>query len=251
MIDPTLLSRLQKMLRLQGSSNPNEAANAAAFVERICRDAGITPSSLSDFDEVDPERDAATKEELIFNGKRIPVADPWLLHIVAKHFNGTTVRTDSNSYARVEIFATQAQMIQIRLFYDYIKSAMDEQAESAKFLAMARGYSARGFKATFCKNFTAVVGQRLREMRTAQQTEGLRSPEDANHVPGLVLRNRAEMELSRAEALCNLKYPRLRKGSSVSLGSGAAASAGRAAGRSIGLSTQLASSSTRSLSPAR
>ena len=36
-------AKISKLLRMQQSDNPGEAANAAAFVEKLCKEHGISP----------------------------------------------------------------------------------------------------------------------------------------------------------------------------------------------------------------
>ena len=53
----SIKAKISKLLRLQQSDNAGEAANAAAFVERLCREHGLTPDDINP--DHDPERDEA------------------------------------------------------------------------------------------------------------------------------------------------------------------------------------------------
>jgi len=57
---------------MQESSNANEAANATEFLERLCRQHGITANDINA--DYDPERDDVVVVEL-FRGKRLDKAE--------------------------------------------------------------------------------------------------------------------------------------------------------------------------------
>ena len=53
----SIKAKISKLLRMQQSDNPGEAANAAAFVEKLCKEHGISPVSCLTVSEHGPRRD--------------------------------------------------------------------------------------------------------------------------------------------------------------------------------------------------
>lgn len=238
-MDSSLRAKLAKLLRLQQSDNANEAANAAAFVERLCRQHGVSAAEVSaDFD---PAMDTAVQW---FHGrpfKRADVGTRMLLQAVVSHYNGQLVQDNRQAHTigtRYSVMATEGNRVQIELYFDYLCDTMNRLADEAK---KRQPWSDRTFKANFRKGFAYEIRQRLAAMKSQQMERG----NDAG-VPGLVLANRAAMEKRIVDALVKQHYPRLKTGSRVTFG-GSGIGAGRQAATGVGLNKQVRTGQVRAL----
>lgn len=249
----TIKAKIAKLLRLQSSSNAHEAANAAAFVERLCREHGISPSDVSP--DYDPERDIAVHWVMGKPFKRVDHANWNLLHCVARYFNGKTinraVRRDDSFYnfyscnsehSVIEVLATQGNKIQIELYYEYLADVMENLAEKAKREAVEAGIHNRAFKRNFRKGFVRAIGIKLAEAKADERQVQQNDSEGS----GLVALKRNAIEQREVEALVRQRYPRLSKGGQSTYG-GPGTAAGLAAGRSTSVSRQVTTSGQRML----
>ena len=251
----SIKAKISKLLRLQQSDNAGEAANAAAFVERLCREHGLTPDDINP--DYDPERDEATYWVVGTPFKRVDHADWNLLAAVARHFNGQTVQRgirqedgfkmglDDYSYgcSVLEIQATKGNRIQIELYYAYLKEVMERLADEAKAKSVAEGYSSRSFRLNFRKGFAQAIGEKLREQKKVSRDE---QPQAQGETAGLALLKRDAIEKKAVDALVKQRFPRLRSGSASTFG-GNGTNAGRAAGRSTSVNRQVTRTSTPQL----
>lgn len=229
--------RIAKLLRMQGSSNENEAANAVEFVERLCRDYGLTPKEILDF-EKEPDQEITLRE---IRTSTSP-ADRWLWHTVAKHFDCTTVWEEG----LISIFGTEAGQLQTEVYAEYLFEERTKLEQAARLLARSRGHSLHGFAASFGKAFAMKIGERLRAIKQRQHNEGLAQTAGQNAVPGLVLQRRSEQMIKRAEGIRNLKYPSLRK-SKISVTRNHAFVLGTSAASSVSLDKQMNGATRRRL----
>tara|TARA_R100000734_G_C3312832_1_gene103980 strand:+ start:39 stop:815 length:777 start_codon:yes stop_codon:yes gene_type:complete len=245
-------AKISKLLRMQQSDNVSEAANAAAFVEKLCKEHGISPEECSP--DYDPDRDVAVYWTCGKPFKRVDHASWSLLSHVAGHFNGTTVSrcirsnepgyVEFKHYRTIEVLATKGNQIQIDLYYEYLSEVMDKLADKAKADHEAAGFHGdRAFKRNFRKGFAAAIGEKLSCQRRQQMKEEQQLAPGVNG--SLALLKRTEIEKREVTALMNQRYPRLGSGSSGTYG-GSGTSAGVAAGRSTSVSKQV----TRSSRPA-
>ena len=251
----SIKAKLAKLLRMQQSDNAGEAANAAAFVERLCREHGLTPEDINP--DFDPERDEATYWVMGTPFKRVDHADWSLLNAVARHFNGRTVQRgirredgfkmgmDDYRYdsSVIEIQATKGNRIQIELYYAYLKEVMERLADEAKAKSVAEGYSSRSFRLNFRKGFAQAINDKLKEQKKARRDE---QPQAQGHTAGLALVKRDAIEKQAVDALVKQRYPRLRSGSGQTFG-GNGTNAGRAAGHSTSVNRQVTRTSTPQL----
>jgi hypothetical protein len=248
----SIKAKISKLLRMQESSNTNEAANAAAFVEKLCKEHGISPDECSP--DYDPERDVAIFWCAGKPFKRVDHAAWSLLSRVAEHFNGTTVnrcaRAGEPGYfdnkSVIEVLATKGNKIQIELYYEYLYEVMEKLADKAKAEHVAAGnYGDRSFKGNFRKGFARAIGQRLRDQRK-QQMEQQQAQQSPGVAGGLALLKRNEIEQREVNALVKSRFPRLGTGGRQTYG-GSGTSAGVAAGRSTSVSRQMSRSSVPAL----
>lgn len=228
-IPDTLRAKLAKLLRMQQSSNTNEAANAATFVEKICREHGISPTEISA--DYDPDNDKAVDW---FMGKAYKrnanIGAMWLLQAVAEYYNGSVINAtvpDRFGYRQPRVFATEGNRIKIELYFTYLEEVMEKLCVKAR---AAHPYADRGFNASFRKGFALAIRDRLRAMKSAQSV----TPEGG---PALVPIQRSAMEKRLVNQLVKETYPRLRTTSHKVGGSGVGA--GRNAAGGVGLNEQV------------
>ena len=91
----SIKAKISKLLRMAQSDNVGEATNAATFVEKLCKEHGISPEKCSP--DYDPERDVAVYWCMGKPFKRVDHAAWSLLNFVAEHFNGQTVNRSARS----------------------------------------------------------------------------------------------------------------------------------------------------------
>ena len=230
-------TKIAKLLRLQESNNAGEAANAAALVEKLCREHGILPEEITD--NYDPNEEIAVDFFYGAASRRLDPATCIVLNHVANHFNGSVVRkwVDHTQGRRLHVFATKANQIQIELYTDYLIDALKRIADRE----CPKGD--KPYRNNFKKGFAIEIGNRLRAMKAEQRKNGI--PE--NGVPGLVICNRDENQMKLSDAAKAKAYPSLAKATNWRLGSHGQA-AGTAAAGSIGLNRQMKSRPTLALS---
>lgn len=237
MISPEIKARMAKVLALQGSSNPNEAANAVRKLEEMCRQYGITPSDLisaSDYDETNDSPEVG----IFLKGKRVSQGLQYLLQAIVKYFDGTQVwaHNDLGHGYQMEVFATKGNLIKIELYFDYLRNEAEQQCAAAKMVAASRGMSLQGFGFNFLRGFATSVRRRLEELKADKLKNGIMYIEGSDSA--LVLQERSKSDLAKANALCASHYPKLRTiFTTSSVGKGY--SDGRAAGAAVSLNTQI------------
>jgi len=241
-------AKIAKLLRMQASTNENEAANAALLVEKLCRQHGISADEVSP--DFDPEKDQAINWDALAYGKRRDAAEVMLLSCVAGFFNGTCISKHRNGRNLVEVIATQGRRVEIELYFEFLMETMNHQADRAKAAEDPLKLD-RTFRQNFRKAFVESIGSRLREIRRAQQRqeqEAERMPRPAGtSAPGLVAQKRRNIENQAVDALCRKLYPRLGSSSSFTGASGSGSQHGRSAGANVGLSRQVSSGRTLAL----
>ena len=236
MTTSNIKEKIAKLLRMQESSNANEAANAAAFVERLCREHGVSAHECMDHDL---EEDVAVD---FFYGKASGRLDPSmtiLLMGVANYFNGYLVRKSVGNRQKIlHIFAPKANQIQIELYTDYLIEVRDR---------LAREHCPVGsvaYRNNFKKGFAYEIHARLQQMAAERRDNGIAEL----GMPGLAVVQRDKKQDALSLALRNSTYSRLRSSGAYSTGAGA--DAGRSAAKSVGLNKQVRTSSRRMLAGA-
>mgnify|MGYP003123094623 FL=1 len=223
----TIKAKIAKLLKLQESSNTNEAANAAAFVERLCREHGVSPIDCQGYD---PAEDETIDFYLGDARKRWDPAHKQLINAVAYYYNGRTVMKWTERGRRFHIFASRAAQIQIELYAEYLIETLTKETKR-------RGGDAR-YRNSFRKGWSLAISARLAEMKRQQETDGI--PETGT--PALVALSRNESQQKAALTLRDSIYPRLRTGGGMGrMGHGS--QDGRDAAQSVGLSRQVSTAS--------
>jgi hypothetical protein len=163
----SVLDKIAAMLKLQQSSDfEGEAANAAAMIDKLCAKYGVTVE-----DATIPQ--VLTEEFL--STKRMNDAEFMLFCAVACFYDAKGyVEYDNSQGRRVSRFkciGTEAQQIQTRLYFDFLKESMVKECDKAmageQILSelLGKEFNKSGFKSNFYKAFSAKVRERLIEMK--------------------------------------------------------------------------------------
>jgi hypothetical protein len=224
-----ILKKISAMLRLQESTGFDGEANAAAsLIDKLCKQYGVT---IDDFNT--PQ--VLTEEFEVY--KKLDESHFILFGAIARFYDALGMSHSNYQTGRkvttLKCIGTEAQQIQVRLYYDFLKNCMIRECEIAmageKILAelMCNSYNAYGFRANFCKQYAAKVRDRLFEMKLNREDHP-----DKNHTAAVIAR-------------LKLRTHRM------SQASGIAAQLGSNAGANASLHRQASGSQTRALCGAR
>jgi hypothetical protein len=231
MISSEIKAKIAKVMRMQESSNANEAANATEFLERLCKQYGITANDINA--DYDPERDDVVVVEL-FRGYRLDKAESWVLNYITKFFNGRLIQFGGRREGiTLKIVASKGNQIQIELYFDYIMEIMTKLADNAKD---ANPDSPRSFKADFRKGFAFTIGSRLKEMKSAKEDAG-----NSNNGPGLTVADKDARELNAVNAYVDGSFGKITTTKSTCV-TRSGTRMGAQAANGVGLNTQVGGS---------
>lgn len=240
-------AKMAKLLAMQSSNNPNEAANAAAFLDKICREYGISPSTVTAYE--DSPEDGTILHEFLLDGARLSKGDIYLLQAVVSYYDGdiiSTFRERGGRGHRYDVFASEGNMIKIKIYYEYLKNQMEVAAQAEKFMYSMRGGSTQGYIYNFKKGYAAAVYKRLQDMKVNQHIVGIQTPTAS--IPGLVIAKRSELDKKQASKALFDFYPKARvTNAQIVKPSGRGYGEGVQAGRSASLSQQVSGSSRKQL----
>lgn len=216
-----VIAKIQSILKLQENTTfDGEASAAAAMIDKLCKQYGITISEATETQVIDEE---------FFTFKRVNAALSLLLNAVANFYDAKAYLKNGDTKS-IQVIGSEAQQIQVRLYYDYLVQVMEKEAEVAhkaeKILASLRGDSvSRSFKINFRKAFAEKVSNRLQEMK---KEEG-RVHDDADAVKN---------------KLSAMRFGRAKK---MNGASGAGAYAGSNVGAGVSLNRQASGSVAKQL----
>jgi hypothetical protein len=201
-----VIAKIQSILKLQnGTDFEGEASAAANLIDKLCKQYGVTVSEATE---------TLVYDESFTTFKRKNAALIILVNAVASFYDAKAyLKTgDMNS---LQIIGSEAQQIQVRLYYDYLAQVMEKEAELAhkaeKALSTITGVAvSRSFKLNFRKAFADKVAERLYDMK---QEEG-RVHEDADAVSNKL----STMRFGRAKKLNGPKGEGAAVGSNVGAG---------------------------------
>lgn len=162
-----LYEKLHSMILLKESTDfEGEAANAAAMIEKLCKQHGISVE-----DALTPQ----VHDEEFLVQKKLNAADFGLFAAVARFYDAfpyvKSDRTSGRVIQHYQCIGTEAQQIQTRLYYEYLHECMEKECEKAmkaeKILAELKGikYKAYGFSSNFNKAFVNRVEARLEQLK--------------------------------------------------------------------------------------
>jgi hypothetical protein len=216
-----VIAKIQSILKLQeGTDFDGEASAAANLIDKLCKQYGVTITEATETQVYD---------ESFATFKRKNAAIIILLNAVATFYDAKAYLKTAEVKS-LQIIGSEAQQIQVRLYYDYLVQVMEREAEVAhqaeKVLANLLGKSvSRSFKLNFRKAFADKVAERLREMKEAEN----RVHDDA----GAVSNKLSTMRLGRAKRMNGA--------------SGEGATVGSNVGASVSLNRQASGSTQRAL----
>jgi hypothetical protein len=216
-----VIAKIQSMLKLQENTDfEGEAAAAASLIDKLCKQYGISVTEATEVQILD---------ESFVTFKRINNANAILLNAVANFYDAKAYIKNADVKS-LQIIGSEAQQIQVRLYFDYLYQVMERECNTAyvaeKVLAELTGGSvSRSFKTNFRKAFADKVKNRLKELKIE---EG-RCHKDANAV-------KAKMSTLA-----------LRSGKRMTGPTGAGAFAGSAVGSNVSLRRQASGSAQKAL----
>ena len=216
-----VIAKIQSILKLQnGTDFEGEASAAAAMIDKLCKQYGVSISEATETQVFD---------ETFESFKRINQAYATLLNAVANFYDAKAY-VKNGDIKSLQVIGSEAQQIQVRLYFDFLVQVMEKEAELAhkaeKVLASVSGTSvSRSFKLNFRKAFSLKVQDRLYDMK---KEEG-RTHDDAEAV---------------SNKLSTMRFGRARKFSDAA-GDGAAA--GSNVGAGVSLNRQASGSQQRAL----
>ena len=166
-----ILDKIAAMLKLQESSNfEGESAAAAAMIDKLCKKYGVT---------LDEATTPQVLTEEFLATKRMNDAEFMLFCSVARFYDAKGfVQYDNSQGRRISRFkciGTEAQQIQTKLYFDFLKESMVKECEKAMVgeavLAELLGqeFNKSGFKTNFYKAFAEKVRERLNEMKEPRE----------------------------------------------------------------------------------
>lgn len=204
-----VIAKIQSILKLQnGTDFAGEASAAANLIDKLCKQYGITLTEATEVQVLD---------ETFKEYKKIDTSYATLLNAVASFYDAKAYikTTDIKS---LQIIGSEAQQIQTRLYFEYLQSVMEKEADMAynaeKILAELTGKSiSRSFKFQFKKAFADKVAARLYEMKKEEN----RVHEDAEAVKNKLTKMRFNRNKSFKGASGEGAYVGNSAGSSVSL----------------------------------
>ena len=215
-----VIAKIQSILKLQENTTFDGEASAAAMIDKLCKQYGVTITEATETQVLD---------ESFETFKRANYALMTLLNAIATFYDAKAYMKNGDTKS-LQVIGSEAQQIQVRLYYDYLVQVMEKEAEVAhqaeKIMSALQGKAmSRSFKLNFRKAFADNVALRLREMKEA---EG-RVHDDADAVKN---------------KLSAMRFGRAKKMTGAS-GSGAYAGAG--VGSSVSLNRQATGSVTKQL----
>lgn len=216
-----VIAKIQSILKLQENTTfDGEASAAAAMIDKLCKQYGISVSEATETQVVDEE---------FLSFKRVNAALSLLLNAVANFYDAKAYLKNGDTKS-LQVIGSEGQQIQVRLYYDYLVQVMEKEAEVAhkaeKVLASLTGATvSRSFKINFRKAFAEKVSLRLQEMK---REEG-RVHDDAEAVD---------------KKLSTMRFGRAKK---MNGANGAGAYAGSNVGAGVSLNRQASGSVTKQL----
>tara|TARA_Y100000022_G_scaffold170242_1_gene156133 strand:+ start:314 stop:994 length:681 start_codon:yes stop_codon:yes gene_type:complete len=158
-----VIEKIQAILKLQeGTTFDGEADNAAKMIDMLCKKYGVT---------IDEATEVQVEDEIFLKFKKINVAYATLLNAIAYFYDAKAyLKTDVNGNKTIQVIGSEAQQIQVRIYFDYLVDCMEKETETAhkaeKIIAQLQGNKlSRSFKTNFRKGFAEQVMNRLQDKK--------------------------------------------------------------------------------------
>ena len=216
-----VIAKIQSILKLQeGTSFDGEADAAARMIDKLCKQYGVTITEATETQVFDEE---------FASFKRVNYALTTLLNAIANFYDAKAYMKNGD-VKTLQIIGSEAQQIQVRLYFDYLNQVMEKECELAhqaeKVMSTLTGATvSRSFKLNFRKAFADKVSARLFEMK---KEEG-RVHDDAEAVKN---------------KLSTMRFGRAKK---MNGANGAGAYAGTNVGAGVSLNRQASGSTQKAL----
>lgn len=218
-----VIEKIQAILKLQeGTTFDGEADNAAKMIDMLCKKYGVT---------IDEATEVQVEDEIFMKFKKINVAYATLLNAIAYFYDAKAyLKTDANGNKTIQVIGSEAQQIQVRIYFDYLVDCMEKETETAhkaeKIIAQLQGNTlSRSFKTNFRKGFAEQVMNRLQDKKKQE---------------GRVHEHKAVTD----KALSTRRFNTSRR---MNGASGYGGNAGASAGGSVSLNRQASGASQKSL----
>lgn len=218
-----VIEKIQSILKLQeGTTFDGEADNAAKMIDMLCKKYGVT---------IDEATEVQVEDEIFMKFKKINVAYATLLNAIAYFYDAKAyLKTDANGNKTIQVIGSEAQQIQVRIYFDYLVDCMEKETETAhkaeKIIAQLQGNTlSRSFKTNFRKGFAEQVMNRLQDKKKQE---------------GRVHEHKAVTD----KALSTKRFNTSRR---MNGASGYGGNAGASAGGSVSLNRQASGASQKSL----
>ena len=218
-----VIEKIQAILKLQeGTTFDGEADNAAKMIDMLCKKYGVT---------IDEATEVQVEDEIFLKFKKINVAYATLLNAIAYFYDAKAyLKTDVNGNKTIQVIGSEAQQIQVRIYFDYLVDCMEKETETAhkaeKIIAQLQGAKlSRSFKTNFRKGFAEQVMNRLQDKKKQE---------------GRVHEHKAVTD----KALSTKRFNTSRR---MNGASGYGGNAGASAGGSVSLNRQASGASQKSL----
>ena len=218
-----VIEKIQAILKLQeGTTFDGEADNAAKMIDMLCKKYGVT---------IDEATEVQVEDEIFLKFKKINVAYATLLNAIAYFYDAKAyLKTDVNGNKTIQVIGSEAQQIQVRIYFDYLVDCMEKETETAhkaeKIIAQLQGNTlSRSFKTNFRKGFVEQIMNRLQDKKKQE---------------GRVHEHKAVTD----KALSTRRFNTSRR---MNGASGYGGNAGASAGGSVSLNRQASGASQKSL----
>ena len=218
-----VIEKIQSILKLQeGTTFDGEADNAAKMIDMLCKKYGVS---------IDEATEIQVEDEIFLKFKKINVAYATLLNAIAYFYDAKAyLKTDVNGNKTIQVIGSEAQQIQVRIYFDYLVDCMEKETETAhkaeKIIAQLQGNTlSRSFKTNFRKGFAEQVMNRLQDKKKQE---------------GRVHEHKAVTD----KALSTRRFNTSRR---MNGASGYGGNAGASAGGSVSLNRQASGASQKSL----
>ena len=218
-----VIEKIQAILKLQeGTTFDGEADNAAKMIDMLCKKYGVS---------IDEATEVQVEDEIFLKFKKINVAYATLLNAIAYFYDAKAyLKTDVNGNKTIQVIGSEAQQIQVRIYFDYLVDCMEKETETAhkaeKIIAQLQGNTlSRSFKTNFRKGFAEQVMNRLQDKKKQE---------------GRVHEHKAVTD----KALSTRRFNTSRR---MNGASGYGGNAGASAGGSVSLNRQASGASQKSL----
>ena len=180
---------------------------------------------------IDEATEVQVEDEIFLKFKKINVAYATLLNAIAYFYDAKAyLKTDVNGNKTIQVIGSEAQQIQVRIYFDYLVDCMEKETETAhkaeKIIAQLQGNTSLAVsKTNFRKGFAEQVMNRLQDKKKQE---------------GRVHEHKAVTD----KALSTRRFNTSRR---MNGASGYGGNAGASAGGSVSLNRQASGASQKSL----